>query len=171
MRRMVCSNSALRFSMVAGLAVSTVPMANLVSRTVNSLKSAVSRASALRCVEISRRGRENLLPVLLDVFARDFCQFGSDALVARRAGGRAQDQRIVEQSGQQQAGSLAWNGDACFVIQAGDDGACAAYRVGAEHDWPVGMHIGDAVMIDDAQQFRFIDAIHRLRLARYDRPA
>src|SRR5713226_10783967 len=115
-------------------------------------------------VEISRRRRENLLPVLLDIFARDFSKFGSDALVARSAGGRTQDQRIVKQSGQQQAGRLAWDGDGGFVIQARDYGACAAYRVGAEHDWPVGMYIGDAVMIDDAQQIRFIDAIYRLRL-------
>src|SRR5262249_10906979 len=96
---------------------------------------------------------ENGLAELLKIFARDSSQFGCNVLVARGTGRRAEDQGIVEQTCQQEPGHLAWNSYACFMIESCDNSTSAANRVGSEHNWLVGMDVGNAVMVDNAQQF------------------
>ena len=76
------SSSGMRFSITDGLAVSTVPMANLVSRTMNSLKSVGQQFLRAALVQFGGGGSEDLVAVLLDIFAGDFCQFSGDKFVA-----------------------------------------------------------------------------------------
>jgi hypothetical protein len=59
---------------------------------------------------------------------------------------------------------MAWDGDASFVVEAGDDRTCAADWFGAEVDWLVGVDVGNAVMVDDTEKFCFMNAVNGLRL-------
>src|SRR6266567_2003329 len=105
---------------------------------------------------------ENGLAELLNIFTRDSCQFGSNALVAWGAGRRTEDQGIIEQTCQQESSHLAWNSYARFMVESYDNSAGAANGVGSEHDGPVGMDVGNAMMVDNTQQFGLFDAIDGL---------
>src|SRR5438093_2735550 len=50
------------------------------------------------------------------------------------------------------------------MIETNDDGTGAANRVSPEHDWPGSTHVGNTVVVDDAEQFGFFDAIDGLGL-------
>src|SRR6266567_1687478 len=105
---------------------------------------------------------KNGLTKLLDIFACDSGQFGSNVLVSQSAGGRTEDQGIIKQTCQQESSHLTWNSYTRFMIESSDNGACTANRVGPEHDGPVSMDVGNAMMVDNAQQFGLFDALDGL---------
>src|SRR6266700_1246216 len=95
-------------------------------------------------VHIAGSGSENGLTKLLNILASDSGQFCGYPLIFRGAGGRAQNQSIIEEASQQQARDFTWNGNISFMIQASNDGSGTTDGFGTEHNWSGGMNIGDA---------------------------
>ena len=48
------------------------------------------------------------------------------------------------------------------MVKAGDDCAGAADRVSTKHNGLVCVNIGDAMMVDNTEQFGLIDTVHGL---------
>ena len=110
-------------------------------------------------------GFEHFHAVFFDVYASDVGQFFGSFAVSRRAGRRTEEDRIGNDGRQEQAGNVFGDVDLSLFIQARYDGCRAAD--GFEED---GNRAGcfqsaaDAVMVDDADDRCFVDAVDDLFL-------
>ena len=105
---------------------------------------------------------KDLFGVLVQVHAGQFGQVTTHLPVALCAGGRAEGDRVGENAAQQDAGHGQWNRDARFPVQPGNDGGRGTNHLVAEKDGRGGVHIGDAMVVYDAQDFGFLQPVYRL---------
>lgn len=109
-------------------------------------------------------GVEHLHGILLDADAGDSGEASGDRLVERRAGRRAEHQRIREDRRAQESRDLRFDLHLVLVIHHGHDGRGAAERLIAEVDRAHGLDRIDAVVVDDLHHLGGADAVHGLTL-------
>ena len=86
-----------------------------------------------------------------------------DDLVMRCTGGRFEHDRVRNDGADQQPRDLLRRHDALLLVHFGDDGGGGAQHFVAEEDGSGGLDVREAVVVDDAEHFRFAEPGHRLR--------
>ena len=114
---------------------------------------------------ISKRGSrtEHLLCVISGVHARDLCERKTSDLVARRAGRRAEQQRVGDDGRHHKACDLLRDLDPVLMEHGIEDRAGAADRLPAEIDRIDRLDRTDSMVIDDLKDLGLLQIIHRLR--------
>ena len=98
----------------------------------------------------------------LDIDAGDLCQSLRRRLVRRRAGGRTEHQSVGNNGRAQKSRNVLGNIQISLLIDLVHNGSRAAHRLIPEHHRGHCLQGAQAVMIDNLQDLRFVNVVHRL---------
>ena len=107
-------------------------------------------------------GGEHIPAQGIQIEPGDAGQALSDAVILGRSGGGFEHHRVAHDSGGHEARQLFARHQAVLLEHGGHDGGGGAHGLVAHEHGVARLHVGQAVMVDDAHQLGLVQALHGL---------